>query len=126
MLKEEFETFLIKEVVNCGIEAGTNSWGMDKSTVNNLISLFYGEEDPIKGVILLQIYVARQKNRGEIPDRPASLIMNHIRNIYEKYKNEKERLRMAIETYLLAFKWSYESGVKSAKDFEDFVSKAVR
>lgn len=124
-LDSEFKKFLMQDVINWGIEAGTNSYGIDKSTVNNLISAFYGEEDPVRGVVVLQLYIARQRGREEIPYKPGSLLMSHIRNIYDKYKQDKEKLREALETYLLVFKWSYESKVKSARNFEEFVSKAV-
>ena len=123
---EEFKKFLTEDVINWGIEAGTNSQGMDKSTVNNLISAFYGEEDPVRGVIVLQLYVARQRGRGEILFRSGSLLMGHLRSIYDRYKGDKEKLREALETYLLVFKWSYESGVRSVRNFEEFVSRAVR
>ncbi|MEM5853766.1 MAG: hypothetical protein QW228_05350 [Candidatus Aenigmatarchaeota archaeon] len=121
----EFKKFLTQEVINWGIDAGTNSYGIDKSTVNNLVSAFYGEEDPIRGVIMLQLYIARQRGRGEIPFKPGSLLMSHIQNIYNKYKQDREKLREMLETYLMVFKWSYESKVRSARNFEEFVSKAM-
>ncbi|MEM2960287.1 MAG: hypothetical protein QXU67_01640 [Candidatus Bathyarchaeia archaeon] len=121
----EFKTFLTYAVINWGIEAGTNSQGIDKSTVNNLISAFYGEEDPVRGAVVLQLYVARQRGRNEIPFKLGSLLMSHIRGIYDKYKQDREKLREALETYLLVFKWSYESKVRSARNFEEFVSRAV-
>jgi hypothetical protein len=125
-LDEETEEFLTQNVINWGIEAGTNSQGIDRATVNNLISAFYGEEDPVRGVITTQLYIARQRGRNEIPFRSASLLMDHIRKIYDKYKQDREKLRDAIETYLMVFKWSYESKVKSARNFDEFLSNAVR
>jgi hypothetical protein len=119
------EEFLMQNVINWGIEAGTNSQGMDKATVNNLISAFYGEEDPVRGVVVIQLYIARQRGRNEIPFRPASLLMKHIKDIYDEYKQDRAKLRSALETYLLVFKWSYESRVRSARNFEEFASKAV-
>jgi hypothetical protein len=123
---EEFKRFLTQDVTNWGIDAGTNSPSIDRATVNNLVSAFYGEEDPVRGVIITQLYIARQRGRGEIPPRSASLIMDHIRKIYDKYKQDREKLRDAIETYLMVFKWSYESRIKSARNFEEFLSNAVR
>jgi hypothetical protein len=140
---EEFKKFLTQYVINWGIETGS-SWEFaeegwesefeeekeikrnpDKSTIENLISAFYGEEDPIKGVLILQLYIARQKGRKEIPPRFASNALSYIAEIYNKYKDDKEKLREAIETFLLALKWSYESKVKSVRNMDDFIIKAV-
>jgi len=122
---EDFEEFLTQYVINWGIEAGTNSQGIDKSTVNNLISAFFGESNPVKGAIMIQLYIARQRGRGEIPYRLSSILGNHIQSIYNKYKHDVEKLRLALETYLLVFKWSFESKVKPARNFEEFVSKVI-
>jgi hypothetical protein len=139
---EEFKKFLTQDVINWGIETGCSwesaeeGWELefgeerkrkrnpDKSTIENLISAFYGEEDPIKGVLILQLYIARQRGRNEIPRRFASKAMSHIAEIYKKYRDKKEKLREAIETFLLALKWSYESEVESVQNIDDFV-KAV-
>ncbi|MEM0171862.1 MAG: hypothetical protein QXU11_11905 [Thermoproteota archaeon] len=114
----------MSEIIDWGVEAGTNSQGLDKTTINNLISTFYGEEDVVKGVIITQLYVARQRGRDEIPFKLGSLIMEHISKIYDKYKDDKEKLRESMEMYLMAFKWSYESKIRNARNFNEFVLKA--
>jgi len=113
------------EIINMGVKAGTHARGVDRTTINNVLSVFYGEQDPLKGVLLTQIYISRQRRRGEIPEDAARIMMGHLKRIYDSLGRDQELLKRAVDLYFLAMKWSFESEVPPSSDMEDFVNKAI-
>ena len=114
-------------IINMGIEAGTHAsrMGVDRTTINNLISVFYGERDPVKGVLLTQVYIARQKGRREIHESVSKVLMDHINRIYNAWKGNQDALKKAMDLYLLVMKWSFESNVPQSRNIDEFVRNAI-
>ncbi|MEM0192050.1 MAG: hypothetical protein QXJ48_02810 [Candidatus Korarchaeum sp.] len=113
------------DIINRGIEAGTSARGVDRATINNILSVFYGEQDPVKGVILTQIYIARQGRRREITEEVVRVMMRHIKEIYDSFKGDSESLKRAMDLYFLSMKWSFESEVPRSGNVDEFVSKVL-
>jgi len=113
------------DIYDWSVEAGSNI-NADKSTVNNIVSIFQGNPDVDSAFKELVLYIARQSSRGEISRYGAEIILNHLRQIYEKYGNNKNVLRESINKYLVLMKWVFETNLRGLRSFNDFLSRASR
>jgi len=106
-----FEEFMRTKVYDLAARAGSQvySFRVDKSTIENLIPIFQRESDPINGALLLMAYIMRQTGRGQINGNVGRLMLDNLRNILDNFRNDPEKLRAAIQKYLLLVKWVYEA-----------------
>ncbi|HDI10232.1 MAG TPA: hypothetical protein ENF65_00630 [Euryarchaeota archaeon] len=122
----DFENFMRKEVYDKAAVAGSKlcSKGVDKSTVNNMISVFNSEEDPESACLLLITYIKRQVGRGEIHREAGGTLVRDLYEIYSSFREMgKEDLRSALYKYLVLSKWVFESGIRrEVKKFEELLS----
>jgi len=86
--------------------------GMDKTTMNNLVSLFQGEASPVDALKLLIMYIARQMGRGEIDRRTGRELVRTLQGIYGRFGRDREMLRAAVMKFLTLLKWVYDSRVR--------------
>lgn len=120
------EEFWNRQIYDMAIKAGTNAFGrVDRSTINNLLSVFYSESKPTKSLIILVLYVLRQTGRGEIPRYIGNMIVNDLNRIFKLFKDDEEKLRKAIAEYLTYLKWAFETRVRNANSFSDLVNKVI-
>jgi len=118
-----FEEFMRTKVYDLAVHAGSQMRGrVDKTTIENLIPIFQRESDTINGALLLMAYIMRQIGRGQIDRNVGRLMLSDLKNIFDSFKSDQEKLRAAIQKYLLLIKWVYESEPrKSVETFEEFV-----
>jgi len=122
----DFDTFISKEVYDKAAYMGSRLRGVDKSTIANIISTFQSVEDPHEAALLTMMYIRRQAGRREIPEWISRELISHLREIYNSFKDDKRKLKDAINKYLILVKWVFDSGVKvDLKNFDEFLDYSV-
>jgi len=118
-----FEEFMSTKVYDLAACTGSQlSFKVDKTTIENLIPIFQRESDSINGALLLMAYIMRQIGRGQINRSVGNLMLSNLKNIFDSFRDDPEKLRAAIQKYLLLIKWIYESGPrKSVENFDEFI-----
>jgi len=127
-MSSNFEKFINEEVYDFAVKAGSlaRSRRVDKATVSNILSLFQGESDPVNAVLLLIAYIGRQMGRGEIAREVGVTMINDLKDVFKRFRNNKENFRLAVHKYLVLVRWVYESGVRYAKNFEEFIKELTK
>ncbi|MEM0030480.1 MAG: hypothetical protein QW572_07920 [Candidatus Nitrosocaldus sp.] len=120
--EERFKQFINKEIYDKAAVTASRAYGMDRSTVNNMIELFQG--DPIDASLLLMIWIKRQETRGEIRRPFSIMLIEDLSNIYSQFKDDKDKLEHAIRKYLTLIKWIFESRINNVNSIEEFIKKA--
>lgn len=118
------EAFLKEDVYNMAVNVGSLMIGqVDKSTVNNMISLFLGRSDVKEALNELVLYVVRQVGRNEITRDIGRQLMKDISMICEIFKDDQRGLRDALSKYLVLAKWVYDSNIKGVKNLKELMDK---
>jgi len=132
----DFYTFINKDVYDKAVYAGSllrkieyvNSKKVktDKSTVENIISIFQSREDPHEAALLTMLYISRQMGRNEIPQEAGKNLLSTLKEIYNSFKSEGDKLKEAFNKYLILVKWVFESEVKPGlKNFDEFIEYSI-
>jgi len=125
-MMSKVKDFRRREIFDVAVRAGCSMIRrVDKSTINNMISLFLGREDVDIAINELMIYIARQSGRGELPRDVAVRLLSdikRIRNIYE----DRGVLRELLSKYLILIRWAYDSGVSGARNLDELINRFVR
>lgn len=118
------------KIVDKAVSAGTTAavgGRVEKTQVNKIISIFDSVSDAVKGVVLTMSFIMRQSGNREVIDREtARVLIEHLSDFLNKYRDDKNELRRVVREYLGLFKWFYEAasgrGIsKKCRSFEDFV-----
>jgi hypothetical protein len=118
MSEDEFSSFMAKEVYDLAAQAGSALRRTDRTQVSQLIEVFQGEADVLSAASLLVLHIARQVSRGEIPNFAGRMMIQHVSQVLSRFKNDRERLRLAIEKYLTLSKWVFET--RPQREFNNF------
>jgi len=118
------------EIVDKAVSAGTTAAAgrkVEKTQVNKIISIFDSVSDAVKGVVLTMSFIMRQSSDRELIDKEtARVLIEHLSDFLNRYRENKNELRRVVREYLGLFKWFYEtaSGRRISKkciSFKDFV-----
>jgi len=118
------------EIVDKAVSAGTTAAvgrKIEKTQVNKIISIFDSVSDAVKGVVLTMSFIMRQSSDRELIDREtARVLIGHLSDFLDKYREDKTELRRVVREYLGLFKWFYEaaSGKRVSRrcnSFKEFV-----
>lgn len=126
-VESDFSRFMEAEVYDLVARNSAGILGMDKTTMNNLVSLFQGEASPVDALKLLIMYIARQMGRGEIDRRTGRELVRTLQGIYGRFGRDREMLRAAVMKFLTLLKWVYDSRVRVQRgsNFEGLVRAIV-
>ncbi len=117
-----FNEYMSIKIYDLAVEAGSSIAQADKSTVSQLIEVFQSEPDALNACSLLILHIIRQSSRGELPRTGANILVKHLNQIYQNFKNDKDKLSKAIFKYLTLVKWVYESKPRGQfNSFQKFV-----
>ena len=120
-----YKEFMNNTVYDMAAKTGSRAVGrVDKSTINNLLSIFQGTSDVSDAAKLLLTYIVRQSARHEIPRDVSRDLASDIKVIYESFKEDPNKLRNAINKYLVLIKWFFESEIRNVRNFAEFVYRA--
>ena len=126
VLMSEVENFQRYGIFNVAVRAGCSMIRrVDRSTINNMISLFLGREDVDVAINELIMYIARQSGRGEIPRDVAARLLSDIKRIRSICEDHRV-LRELLSKYLILIRWAYDSGVGGARNLDELVSRLTR
>ncbi|MCS7136615.1 MAG: hypothetical protein NZ931_05980 [Aigarchaeota archaeon] len=118
----DFEEFMGQKIYDLAVEAGTALVRADKTTISQLIEVFQSEDNAVSACPLLILHVIRQSSRDELPKHGANILVRHLSYIYQKLKDDREKIGQAIFKYLTLVKWIYESRPsKQFNTFQEFV-----
>nr|MDO8045227.1 hypothetical protein [Candidatus Baldrarchaeota archaeon] len=113
------------DIYDLAVQAGSKAINrIDKSTMNNIISVFQGNPDADKAFKELILYIARQTGRREIDRSVSRVMLSHLKNMYERYKGDE--LRENVSRYLTLMKWVYESNVTGVSSFKEFINRLAK
>jgi|OSPMetMinimDraft_2_1075162.scaffolds.fasta_scaffold00248_14 hypothetical protein len=90
----------------------------DKSTVDNILSLFQSILDPKDAALMTMMYIKRQIAREEIEETAGHFLLQKLYEFYNNYYNDDRKLRDNISKFLTLMKWAYESKIE--EEIEDF------
>jgi hypothetical protein len=90
----------------------------DKSTVDNILSLFQSILDPKDAALMTMMYIKRQIAREEIEETAGHFLLQKLYEFYNNYHNDDRKLRDNISKFLTLMKWAYESKIE--EEIEDF------
>ena len=121
----DYNEFIKEGVYNMACRVGGLAVNrIDKTQINNLLEIFKG--DPEEAVKVLMLYIARQSERREITNDVAKQLVSDIYKIFNSFENNKRELEEAIRTYLVLFKWVFESGISDRnQDFQKFINNFI-
>ena len=125
----EFKEYITSKIYDLASSTGTLAAyrRVDKTQVSNIIEVFESEADPLSAIKLTIAFIARQIGRRELYFDVGSKIINDLREILDKFKDNSSLLRAITRKYLYLFKWFYESGVgKKVSSFDEFLNQFMR
>ncbi len=121
-INKAFGQFINKEVYDRAAVTGSKKFGIDKSTINNMIEIFQG--DPIDACLLLMVWIKRQEARREITQQFSRSIINDLADIYNRFKSAPILLEQAVRKYLILVKWIFESDISNINNIDEFIKQA--
>ena len=119
----EYNEFMNKIVYDWALVTGSRAKKdvIDKTTVNNILEMFQGE--PSDACLKVMFYIMRQENRDEIKDKKLSKqLLAHLKELYESFNKEPDKLESAVRKYLILFKWVSESNIRNVSGLADLLN----